>query len=82
MCGLGNGILLEGPINSVARKEGLGAEWLICTSRSVDQSVSFIQSSLHTGLLAEVALEAGAVDPLDTGVVAAAIMSEVFLFSS
>ena len=43
--GLGDGVLLEGAVDSVAGEEGLGAEGLI-------------------GGLAEVAREAGAVDPL------------------
>jgi hypothetical protein len=49
--GLSNAVLLEGTVDGVAGKKGLGAQWLI-------------------SLLAEVAGEAGAVKPFDTGLVA------------
>jgi hypothetical protein len=42
---------LESAVDSVTRKEGLGAQWLV-------------------GRLAELAGQAGSVEPLDTGVVA------------
>jgi hypothetical protein len=51
VCGFGNAVLLESAVNSVTRKEGLGAQWLV-------------------GRLAELAGQAGSVEPLDTGVVA------------
>jgi hypothetical protein len=51
VCSFGNAVLLESAVDSVTRKEGLGAQWLV-------------------GRLAELAGQAGSVEPLDTGVVA------------
>ena len=45
MCGFGDAVLLEGPVDGITGQKGLSTEWLV-------------------GLLAEIAVEAGAIDPL------------------